>query len=82
MVGFTFERRLRVAPGGGAGGWWAGPFLGWGRSLGGGALSAAQAGGWWARLGPGRGWVGVGGDVPRGGARDWWAGPYMGRGHA
>lgn len=25
--------------------WWAGPFLGWGRSLGGGAVSAAQAGG-------------------------------------
>lgn len=61
MVGFTFERRLRVAPGGGAGGWWAGPFLGWGRSLGGGAVSAAQAGGWvrgeagsvWAGLCPG-----------------------------
>ena len=50
MVGFTFERRLRVAPGGAAGGWWAGLFPGRNRSLVGGAVSAAQAGGWWAGL--------------------------------
>lgn len=53
MVGFTFERRLRGAPGGGAGGWWAEPFQGRGRCLVGGPCLGR---GWvrvWAGLRPG-----------------------------
>ena len=67
MVGFTFERRLRVAPGGGAGGWWAGLFPGRNRSLVGGAVSAAQAGGWWAGLCRGE----AGSECGRGCAQGW-----------
>ena len=79
MVGFTFERRLRVAPRSGAGGWWAGLFPGRNRSLVGGAVPGR---GWvrvWAGLCPGvepetggRGRVGEA--TPRGGAGGWWAG--------
>ena len=67
MVGFTFERRLRVAPRGGAGGWWAGLFPGRNRSLVGGAVSAALAGGWWAGLCRGEAGSGCG----RGCAQGW-----------
>ena len=82
MVGFTFERRLRVAPGGAAGGWWAGLFPGRNRSLVGGAVSAAQAGGWWAGLCRGEAgsvWAGL---CPRVEPETGGRGRGGGRGHA